>query len=73
MENRFTLKMSEGIGMAQEEGSNDLLQAHAHVWNLTFSFISSMSLKCAVQLGIPDIIHNHGQPMTLSQLVESLL
>ncbi|KAM3359138.1 hypothetical protein P3S68_022071 [Capsicum galapagoense] len=31
-----------------------------------------MSLKCAIQLGIPDIIHNHGQPMTLSDLVKSL-
>lgn len=64
--------MSDGVGMAQEEGSNDLLQAHAHVWNLTFSFISSMSLKCAIQLGIPDIIHNHGQPITLSELAASI-
>ncbi|XWS18452.1 hypothetical protein CRYUN_Cryun32bG0044800 [Craigia yunnanensis] len=31
-----------------------------------------MSLKCAVQLGIPDIIHNHGEPITLSELVSAL-
>ena len=31
-----------------------------------------MSLKCAVQLGIPDIIHNHGKPITLSELVSAL-
>ncbi|OMO84908.1 O-methyltransferase, family 2 [Corchorus olitorius] len=27
-----------------------------------------MSLKCAVELEIPDIIHNHGQPITISEL-----
>ncbi|CAI9108259.1 OLC1v1007822C1 [Oldenlandia corymbosa var. corymbosa] len=39
-------------------------------------FINSMSLKCAVQLGIPDIIHQHvnqyHQPMTLHHLVNAL-
>ncbi|PPR92645.1 hypothetical protein GOBAR_AA28027 [Gossypium barbadense] len=30
-----------------------------------------MSLKCAVQLGIPDAIHNHGKPITLSELVSA--
>ncbi|ONI16744.1 hypothetical protein PRUPE_3G118900 [Prunus persica] len=28
-----------------------------------------MSLKCEVQLGIPDVIHNHGQPISLSNLI----
>ncbi|KAM7271200.1 hypothetical protein ACFE04_030414 [Oxalis oulophora] len=31
-----------------------------------------MSLKCALELGIPDIIHKHGQPMILSKLVSVL-
>ena len=31
-----------------------------------------MSLKCAIQLGIPDIIYNHGQPITLPELVSKL-
>ncbi|KAL4290074.1 hypothetical protein GQ457_14G022000 [Hibiscus cannabinus] len=31
-----------------------------------------MSLKCDVDLGIPDIIHNHGKPMTVSDLVAAL-
>ncbi|KAJ4745453.1 O-methyltransferase [Rhynchospora pubera] len=31
-----------------------------------------MSLKCALDLGIPDAICNHGQPMTLSQLHSAL-
>ncbi|KAH6775380.1 hypothetical protein C2S52_012941 [Perilla frutescens var. hirtella] len=55
-----------------ELSTEQLLQAQAHVWNHTFAFINSMSLKCAIQLGIPDIIHKHGEPMSLSQLVESI-
>ncbi|KAI3939618.1 hypothetical protein MKX01_038573 [Papaver californicum] len=31
-----------------------------------------MSLKCAVELGIPDIIHKHGIPITLIELDEAL-
>ncbi|OVA00005.1 O-methyltransferase [Macleaya cordata] len=56
----------------QEVKDNELIQAQTHVFNHIFSFVSSMSLKCAVQLGIPEIIHNHGQPITLSSLVEAL-
>ncbi|KAL0282399.1 UNVERIFIED_CONTAM: Chavicol O-methyltransferase [Sesamum angustifolium] len=55
-----------------ELSTEQLLHAQAHVWNHLFSFINSMSLKCAVQLGIPDIIHNHAEPMSLSQLVDAL-
>lgn len=31
-----------------------------------------MSLRCAIQLGIPDTIHKHGKPMTLSELANAL-
>ena len=55
-----------------EISSNELFQAQAHVWNHIFNFINSMSLKYAVQLGIPDIIHTHGKPMTLPELVAKL-
>ncbi|OVA00009.1 O-methyltransferase [Macleaya cordata] len=55
-----------------EVKGNELLQVHAHVWKYAFSYISSMCLKCAVQLSIPEIIHNHGKPMTLSSLVDAL-
>ncbi|KAJ0430724.1 putative plant methyltransferase dimerization, O-methyltransferase COMT-type [Helianthus annuus] len=34
--------------------------------------MKSMSLKCAVRLQIPDIIHRHGSPMLLSDLVQAL-
>ncbi|KAH0702837.1 hypothetical protein KY290_018143 [Solanum tuberosum] len=52
--------------------AREVLSAQAHIWNHTFNFISSMSLKCAIQLGIPDIIHRHGRAMTLSDLVNAL-
>ncbi|RVX09447.1 Trans-resveratrol di-O-methyltransferase [Vitis vinifera] len=60
------------MDLANGERSSELLQAQAHVWNHIFNFINSMSLKCAIQLGIPDIIHNHCQPMTLHELVAKL-
>ncbi|XP_027908700.1 probable O-methyltransferase 3 [Vigna unguiculata] len=55
-----------------EDRVSKLLAAQTHVWNHIFSFINSMSLKCAIDLGIPDIIHKHGEPMPLSQLTASL-
>ncbi|KAE8683229.1 Trans-resveratrol di-O-methyltransferase [Hibiscus syriacus] len=54
------------------ENVNELLEAQAHVWNHIFNFINSMSLKCAVELGIPDVIHNHGKPMSVTELVSAL-
>jgi trans-resveratrol di-O-methyltransferase len=51
---------------------DDMLNAQAELWNQTFSFLKSMSLKCAIELGIPNAIHNHGQPMTLSELHAAL-
>ncbi|KAH0636403.1 hypothetical protein KY290_036841 [Solanum tuberosum] len=52
--------------------TREMLAAQAHIWNHTFSYINSMSLKCAIQLGIPHIIHSHGRAMTLSDLVDAL-
>ncbi|KAF9587296.1 hypothetical protein IFM89_001020 [Coptis chinensis] len=54
------------------DGTNELLEAQSHIWNYTFNYITSMSLRCAVQLGIPDIIDNHDKPVTLSELVKAL-
>ncbi|XP_031390676.1 trans-resveratrol di-O-methyltransferase-like [Punica granatum] len=65
----------EGSGMNKTISGNargSLVHAQTHIWNHIFSFVKSMSLKCAVQLGIPDIIHNHGGPMTINELVSAL-
>ncbi|XP_062083106.1 trans-resveratrol di-O-methyltransferase-like [Humulus lupulus] len=56
--------------------SSELSQGQAHLYKHMLSCMSSMSLKCAVQLGIPDIINNNGQgqgqPITLPELVSAL-
>ncbi|CAN1123592.1 Trans-resveratrol di-O-methyltransferase [Linum perenne] len=51
---------------------SELLEAQSHVWHNTFNFVTSMSLKCAVQLGIPDAVNSHGKPITLPDLVAAL-
>ncbi|TYK21633.1 trans-resveratrol di-O-methyltransferase-like [Cucumis melo var. makuwa] len=63
----------EAGGKKLAMGGDELLEAQSHIWNHIFNFINSMSLKCAIQLGIPDAIHSHGpNPMPLSLLVSSL-
>ncbi|KAM7498069.1 hypothetical protein LguiA_022483 [Lonicera macranthoides] len=58
--------------MTNSEQTSELLQAHAHIWNHILNFINSMSLNCAIKLGIPDAINNHGRPMTLTELIDAL-
>ncbi|KAL8468731.1 hypothetical protein ACS0TY_031797 [Phlomoides rotata] len=63
----FNMALPDGIQSTQE-----LLNAQSHIWNHIFSFINSMSLKCAVQLRVPDIIHNHNKPIKLAELANAL-
>ncbi|KAL8505564.1 hypothetical protein ACS0TY_016709 [Phlomoides rotata] len=58
--------------MAAVVGTRELLDAQSHIYNHIFSFIKSMCLKCAVELGIPDVIHNHKKPIKLSELANAL-
>jgi isoflavone-7-O-methyltransferase len=55
-----------------EYKASELFQAQANLYNQIFSFMRPMSIKWAVELSIPDIIHNHGQPITLPELVAAL-
>ncbi|CAL9075084.1 unnamed protein product [Musa acuminata var. zebrina] len=48
------------------------LEAQSEVWNHIFRFITSMSVKCAVELRVPDAIHAHGGNATLPQLAAAL-
>lgn len=58
----------------QEEIINgeELFKAQADLFKNIFSFVRSMCLKTALQMGIPDIIFNHGKPVTLSLLISVL-
>ncbi|KAL3538437.1 hypothetical protein ACH5RR_001803 [Cinchona calisaya] len=58
--------------MATSESSAELLRAQTHIWNQTFNFKNSASLKCAIQLGIPDVIQKYGKPITLCDLTSAL-
>ncbi|KAJ3679742.1 hypothetical protein LUZ60_017753 [Juncus effusus] len=60
------------MNTTQPRECNDLQQAQAELWNLILSFLKSMSLKCAIELGIPDAIYNHGGPITLLELASAI-
>ncbi|KAK9174721.1 hypothetical protein WN943_000025 [Citrus x changshan-huyou] len=50
----------------------ELFEGQAHLYKGIVKNLSSMSLKCAVELGIADAIHSHGRPITLSELASAL-
>ncbi|VAH69547.1 flavonoid O-methyltransferase-like protein Os11g0303600 [Triticum dicoccoides] len=50
----------------------ELLQAHAELWNLTFSYLKSMALECAINLGVPTAIHRCGGTASLPDLLATL-
>ncbi|KAH0689969.1 hypothetical protein KY289_017327 [Solanum tuberosum] len=53
--------------------TNEVLAAQAHILNHVLNYVNSMSLKCAIQLRIPDIIHSHGRAMTRSDLEKKVI
>ncbi|KAI3837473.1 hypothetical protein MKW92_035728 [Papaver armeniacum] len=52
-------------------GQNDQ-EIQAIVWKQIYGFAESLVLKCAVQLEIAETIHNHGTPMSISELAAKL-
>ncbi|KAI3996275.1 hypothetical protein MKX01_026743 [Papaver californicum] len=45
----------------------------AHLWNIIYGFADSLVLRCAVEIGISDIIkNNNGSSITLSELSSKL-
>lgn len=49
-----------------------VLKGQADVWNLMFGFADSMTLKCAVELRVADIIQANGGPTSLSKIASSI-
>ncbi|CAN0908486.1 Probable O-methyltransferase 3 [Linum grandiflorum] len=47
----------------------ELLEAQAHILSITYAYVIKMCMKCAVELGIPDVILG---PTTLSALLSDL-
>ncbi|KAF8391384.1 hypothetical protein HHK36_023688 [Tetracentron sinense] len=60
--------------MAKEELGEEeaMLRGQADIWQYMFGFVDSMALKCAVELGIADIINSYGHPIALSQIASSM-
>lgn len=52
--------------------SEDLIHAQRMVFHHSLSFITSMALKCAVDLGIPEAIHLHGGSATIADIVAGI-
>ncbi|KAF7850588.1 hypothetical protein BT93_L5243 [Corymbia citriodora subsp. variegata] len=65
----FDMNLGNGDGGAT---GSELLRAQAHILNHTYSFINSLCLKWAIEQGIPNLIHHHGRPITLLELVSAL-
>jgi hypothetical protein len=47
-------------------------QAEVAIWKYAFGFTEMAVVKCAIELGIADVIESHGSPMTLSELSSAL-
>ncbi|KAL2329848.1 hypothetical protein Fmac_017429 [Flemingia macrophylla] len=60
--------------MASNSGrkKSEIFQGQVLLYSILFGAIDSMCLKWMVELGIPDIIHNHAQPITFPELVSIL-
>uniref|UniRef100_A0ACD5ZY99 Uncharacterized protein n=1 Tax=Avena sativa TaxID=4498 RepID=A0ACD5ZY99_AVESA len=52
--------------------NEELLQAHAELWSLTFSYLKSMALECAIKLGTPNAIHRRGGAVSLPDLLAAI-
>jgi len=51
---------------------SEIFKAQALLYKHIYAFIDSMSLKWIVEMNIPNIIHNHGKPISFSNLVSIL-
>ena len=44
------------------------VHAQTQVWKHIYGFAESLTLKCAIELRVPNVLHKHGKPMTLSEI-----
>ncbi|BAT83281.1 hypothetical protein LR48_Vigan843s002900 [Vigna angularis] len=53
--------------------ASEIFEGQVHLYKHLYAHaIDCMSIKWMIELGIPDIIHNHGQPISLPKLVSIL-
>ncbi|XP_045795458.1 isoflavone-7-O-methyltransferase 9-like isoform X2 [Trifolium pratense] len=51
---------------------SEIFKAQAQLYKHMYAHIDSMTLKWSIEMNIPNIIHNHGKPISLSNLVSIL-
>ncbi|KAK2359542.1 isoflavone 7-O-methyltransferase [Trifolium repens] len=51
---------------------SEIFKAQAQLYKHMYAHIDSMSLKWSIEMNIPNIIHDHGKPISLSNLVSIL-
>ncbi|KAF3772840.1 Indole glucosinolate O-methyltransferase 4 [Nymphaea thermarum] len=64
--------MEQKMNLQEGTTMDDQITAEAYLETISRSYVRSYSLKAAIDLGIPDIIHSHGEPLTASQLVAKI-
>ncbi|KAK1326175.1 Trans-resveratrol di-O-methyltransferase [Acorus calamus] len=62
----------KNVDLPTGEKIEEELQAQGLVWNHTLQYLNSMSLKSAVELGIPVVLHRHDGPVSLTNLAAQL-
>ncbi|KAK9676778.1 hypothetical protein RND81_11G100000 [Saponaria officinalis] len=50
----------------------EILKAQTEIINHCYAFADSLAIRSAVELRIPDIIHSHGHPMTITEIASKL-
>lgn len=56
----------------EQEEEEEEAQAQVAIWKYVLGFVEVGVVKCAIELGIADVIESHGSPMTLSELSSTL-
>lgn len=59
------------MSSVQEELNNtqDMLQGYVELYNYSLSYVKTMAIGCAIQLGIPSAIHRLGGAATISDII----
>ncbi|XP_020977772.1 isoflavone 7-O-methyltransferase isoform X2 [Arachis ipaensis] len=52
--------------------ASEIFEGQVVVYKHLYAYLDSMCLKWCLDLNMPDIIHNHGQPITLHHLASTL-
>ncbi|KAA8535956.1 hypothetical protein F0562_028434 [Nyssa sinensis] len=58
--------------MEGEAKSREEAQARVDIWKYIFGFVDMAVIKCAIELGIADVLESHEGPVTLSDLSSTL-